>query len=105
MPAMRTRPRLHSAPGCWPNWVGRWPCPARTTDTETRRGMTMRFKDQLCIVTGAASGIGRATAQRFAAEGALLVLVDRNEAELANVVADLPRARDHSVAVLDIADQ
>lgn len=67
--------------------------------------MTMRFKDQLCIVTGAASGIGRATAQRFAAEGALLVLVDRNEAELANVVADLPQARDHSVAVLDIADQ
>ena len=36
----------------------------------------MLFKDKVVIVTGAASGIGKATAQAFAAEGAKLVLGD-----------------------------
>src|SRR5215472_15061440 len=40
----------------------------------------MRLKDLVVIVTGAGSGIGRATALRFAQEGARVVLVDRNEA-------------------------
>ena len=35
------------------------------------------------LITGAASGIGRATALAFAAEGASLALIDRNEAQLA----------------------
>lgn len=37
-----------------------------------------RFAEQVVIVTGAASGIGRATARRFAEEGARLVLADLN---------------------------
>lgn len=36
-----------------------------------------RFKEKTVIVTGAGSGIGRATAIRFAQEGARVVLVGR----------------------------
>lgn len=36
-----------------------------------------RFKDKIAIVTGAAQGVGKATALRMAAEGASVVLVDR----------------------------
>ena len=35
-----------------------------------------RFAARICLVTGAASGIGRSTAMRFAAEGATVVAVD-----------------------------
>jgi NAD(P)-dependent dehydrogenase (short-subunit alcohol dehydrogenase family) len=41
-----------------------------------------RFRDQVVVVTGAASGIGRATALGFAREGARLHLVDRCAAPL-----------------------
>lgn len=40
----------------------------------------MRFTDKVCLVTGAASGIGRATAMRMAAEGGKVVVIDRSEA-------------------------
>jgi NAD(P)-dependent dehydrogenase (short-subunit alcohol dehydrogenase family) len=40
----------------------------------------MRLKDKIAIVTGAGSGIGRATAIRFAQEGAKVVVDDVNEA-------------------------
>ncbi len=42
-----------------------------------------------CVITGAAYGIGRATAVRFAAEGARLVLADNQEKPLADLVAEL----------------
>ncbi len=39
----------------------------------------MRLKDKICIVTGGAAGIGKATAERFAEEGATVILCDVNE--------------------------
>lgn len=39
----------------------------------------MLLKDKVALITGAGSGIGRGVAERFAAEGAKLMLVDLNE--------------------------
>lgn len=52
----------------------------------------MRFTDRVVLVTGAASGIGLAAGMRFAAEGAHVVLVDRDAAALP-VAADKLRAQ------------
>ena len=49
----------------------------------------MKLENQVGIVTGAASGIGAATARLFAAEGARVALVDLDEAGLAKVAAEI----------------
>ncbi len=38
----------------------------------------MRFTDKVVVITGAAQGIGRQTAEQAAAEGAALLLIDRS---------------------------
>jgi NAD(P)-dependent dehydrogenase (short-subunit alcohol dehydrogenase family) len=47
------------------------------------------FKDKVAVVTGAASGIGRGMANRFAAEGMKVVLADIEEEALAETAAEL----------------
>jgi NAD(P)-dependent dehydrogenase (short-subunit alcohol dehydrogenase family) len=44
-----------------------------------------RLRDRRILITGAASGIGRRTAQLFAAEGAALTLLDRSPEALAEM--------------------
>jgi NAD(P)-dependent dehydrogenase (short-subunit alcohol dehydrogenase family) len=50
--------------------------------------MAQGFAGKRCFLTGAASGIGRATALKLAAEGAELFLTDRNAEGLTETVAD-----------------
>lgn len=54
----------------------------------------MRLADKVCVITGASSGIGRAVAEAFAAEGARLLLVARppDHADLKATVQGLPQA-------------
>jgi short-subunit dehydrogenase len=54
--------------------------------------MTHKLSGRVAVITGASSGIARATARRFAREGMLLVLVARREQALEDV-ADECRAR------------
>jgi len=53
--------------------------------------VTRRLEDKVAIVTGGGGGVGRAVAERFAAEGAALLIADIDEAaarETARVVED-----------------
>ncbi len=52
----------------------------------------MRLKGKVGIVSGAASGIGEATAKTFAQEGAAVVVADLNEEGGNRVVAEIRQA-------------
>lgn len=52
----------------------------------------MKLQDRIALVTGGANGIGAACARRFVAEGARVVLVDRDEAAGAALAAELGAA-------------
>lgn len=58
-----------------------------------------RLAGKACLITGAAHGIGEATADRFAREGALLVVTDRDAPALEKVAARLAGEGAEVVAV------
>ena len=67
---------------------------------------SMRFEGKVVVVTGAGHGIGRATARRFAGEGAHVVVVDMNESGAAETV-DLITAQGGTAQamVADVSDE
>lgn len=64
-----------------------------------------RIAGKIAVITGAALGIGRATAERFAQEGARLVVNDINEPALARLTDQLKASGAEVVAVVgDVAE-
>src|ERR1700689_5184401 len=84
----------------------RQPLGANTSAVGPRDTLSMqRFHDKIAIVTGAGSGIGRATASRLAAEGAAVTIADIDEdsagATVELVLADGGTARTQATNVAD----
>lgn len=67
----------------------------------------MRFQDRVAIITGAASGIGLATAKLFGAEGARVCIADLNKdhAEAAASEVKKAGAPDAFASVCDVSDE
>lgn len=62
-----------------------------------------RVSGKVCLVTGGASGLGRGAAKRLAAEGAHVVIADRNAEGGAAVAAEL--GAPHRFEVFDVTDE
>jgi len=65
-----------------------------------------RFENQVAIVTGGASGLGKAVVGRLAREGGIVTIFDTNEGEMSAVAAELG-AKDLPVRalVVDVSDE
>lgn len=65
-----------------------------------------RLSDKIAFITGAASGIGLVTAERFAEEGATVVLADRAEDRLADALAAVgARGGRHRSVLFDVTQE
>jgi 3-hydroxybutyrate dehydrogenase len=66
----------------------------------------MPLKDKVCIITGAASGIGREIAATFAREGARVAIADLAVADAVAAAAELGSAKGRAMAVrMDVTDE
>ncbi len=64
-----------------------------------------RYENKVVLITGAGSGIGRATAKRMASEGARLMLVDRNEKGLDQTCDELPAGTEVLRQAMDVSEE
>ncbi|MFC8227609.1 SDR family oxidoreductase [Streptomyces sp. NPDC057287] len=118
----RTLPAKHWVPRTRPDqlasWIGAFALDVEgggqdasavpeTRHTAASGPHASRFAGQLVLVTGAASGIGRATALSFAEAGARVVAVDRDATGVARTVetARLIGAPSASAEVVDVGDE
>src|SRR5262245_37192817 len=69
--------------------------------TVASREVAMRLQGKVAVATAAAQGIGRATAEAFAREGATVFALDINEGKLAELKGE--RLRGRRLDVLDAA--
>jgi 3-oxoacyl-[acyl-carrier protein] reductase len=65
--------------------------------------MSDRLKGKVAIITGAAKGIGFATAQCFSQEGAKVIITDVNPTSVNEAVAQTPNAEGYAMNVTDRA--
>jgi NAD(P)-dependent dehydrogenase (short-subunit alcohol dehydrogenase family) len=67
--------------------------------------MTLSFENKVALVTGAASGLGLATAKAFAESGATVVLADWNEKDAQSAAKELANKGHKTLAVrCDVSD-
>jgi NAD(P)-dependent dehydrogenase (short-subunit alcohol dehydrogenase family) len=68
--------------------------------------VNLSFENKVALVTGAASGMGLATAKAFAVAGAAVALADVNEAALRSAADDLVAAGHKAIGIrCDVADE
>ena len=70
-----------------------------------RRPKPKALATRVALVTGGGSGIGRATAQRLAADGACVVVADRDEAAARKVAEEIGSADVAVEVVADVTDE
>lgn len=63
-------------------------------------GWNMKLQDRVALITGAGSGIGRATARLFAQEGAWVGVLGHKESELQETVAEIHSAGGKAMLLL-----
>ncbi len=63
-----------------------------------------RFEGKTILVTGASSGIGKATVERLSREHARCVMLARNKQGLQKVLEDIDNSRNHMVMPFDLND-
>jgi NAD(P)-dependent dehydrogenase (short-subunit alcohol dehydrogenase family) len=67
--------------------------------------MTISFENQVALITGAASGLGFATAKSFAESGAAVAMADWNEEAVRSAAGELARQGYKTLAIrCDVAD-
>lgn len=76
------------------------------TTQSTSQTLSKKLQDKVALVTGASSGIGMATAQALADEGAKIVLAARREDRLTAIADTIHQAGGSAVVLpVDLADE